>query len=355
MKEKEKMKKKIAVIIDNEGPCTRNDNAFESIVALAEKCDLGERIGIEFYKRLSVIDDIWGDYHKITKDPEYSSGHTLKVVLPFFKAMGATSQWHRNFAKQSLRVVPHIKEVLTNLDSKFIVRKLSTSYEFFIRAFCEFVGFDFEKTRCTLVSGFDEIPITKEESEILLDFMKEVSRMPILEYNEKTGEVISEHKVYYHRITTFIWEVVYHFSVGEFLRTIVPVGQKQKLEVMLEIIRELGISEKKVMYVGDSQTDVQCVQHLRGKGLTMMFNGKGRVCDESDIMYIGEDARAIEEVADLFAKLGRQGVIEYYKPSREAKCGGLLTAVTPDNIEELKEISVKKRKEFRGVHIGELT
>jgi len=345
----------IWIFLDNEGPCTRNDNAQESTVALAEQCGLGRQIGIEFYRGMSTVDDIWGDFRRIAKDPEYSSGHTLKAILPFHRAMGATSQWHYNFAKINLRVVPHIREVLRNLSNKYNLWQVSTSYEFFIRAFCNRVGFDFRKTRCTLVSGFDEIPITKEQSQILLDFMKEVARMPIIEYDEGTGEVISKHKVYYERITAFIWEVVYRLPVGELLRTIHPVGQAQKLEAMIEILQESNIPEEKAFYVGDSQTDVRCVQHLQDKGLTMMFNGKGKVCDSSHIMYIGEDARAIEEVADQFAELGKKGVINYYTPAREAEYGGLLAATTPENITQLREMSVKKRKEFRGIHIGELT
>jgi energy-converting hydrogenase A subunit R len=107
------------------------------------------------------------------------------------------------------------------------------------------------------------------------------------------------------------------------------------------------------MYVGDSQTDFGCVQLVKETGLSLMFNGKGKVCDESDLMYIGEDARIIEEVADLFAEHGREWVIGYYTPQRLHD--GVIAAVTPQNLEELKEMSSKKRKEFRGVSIGELT
>jgi predicted HAD superfamily phosphohydrolase len=85
-----------------------------------------------------------------------------------------------------------------------------------------------------------------------------------------------------------------------------------------------------------------------------MFNGKGKVCGISDLMYIGEDARVIEEVADLFAEYGREWVIGYYTPSRQVH-HGMIATVTPHNLEELNEMSSKKRKEFRGVSIGELT
>lgn len=361
------VKDAIWVFVDNEGPCTLNDNAQENTVALAKECGLGEKVGVDFYQRLSNIDDIWGDFHRIDKDPSYSSGHTLKVVLPFYKAMGANSQWLYNFAKGSLRVVPNIGRELTYLDSKYNLWMVSTSYEFFIRAFCDKVGFDFIRARCTSVTKFDEISITSQESVMLRSFMKEVAKMPVIEYDRKTGEVIPKHRTQYERFTNFVWETVYTLPVGEFLRNIHPVGQTQKREAVEQICREFGVLKEKVMYVGDSQTDVQCAEWLKGEGLTMMFNGKGRVCHLSDIMYIGEDAQAIGEVADRFAGLlrlpvadpfvkgGRREVIDYCRPFRAAKCGGLLAAVTSENAEELEKKSVQKRKKFRGIHIGELT
>jgi predicted HAD superfamily phosphohydrolase len=347
-------RKSIYVLVDNEGPCTLNDNAQENTVALAKECGLGEEIGIRFYKNISNIDDIWGDFHKIPMDPTYSSGHTLKVMLPFLKAMGANFQWLYNFAKRSLRIVPNIGTVLANLSRKYNVWMISTSYDWFIAAFCDQVGFDFAKVYCTRVEKFDEIQITEEEAILLRHFMEEVAQMPVIEYNKETGEVIPEHQKYYDRITNFIWEIVYNLPVGEFLKTVHPVGQTQKREAMEEICRKFKVSLEKVMYVGDSQTDVQCVQYIKGKGLSLMFNGKGKVCYLSDIMYIGEDARAIEEVADSFAKMGRLTMFEYLPP-RKAKFGGLIATVTQENALTLEAQSVQKRKEFRGVHIGELT
>ena len=269
--------------------------------------------------------------------------------------MGADHRWLYDFAKRSLRVVPNNGEVQINLHRKYNVWMVSTSYEFFIQAFCDFVGFDFAKARCTFVGKFDEISISKEETKMLLAFMKEVAQMPTIEYDEKTGEVIPEHQLHYDRFTNFIWETVYNMPVGQLLQVVHPVGQAQKREAVEQILQENQVPIEKTIGIGDSQTDFQWVQFLKGKGLSLMFNGKGKVCHESDIMYIGEDARAIEEVVDLFAERGRQGVIDYYTPSREANCGGLLAAVTPKNISELEPMSVKKRKEFRGVHIGELT
>jgi predicted HAD superfamily phosphohydrolase len=345
----------IWVFVDNEGPCTLNDNAQETMVELTQRCGLGEEVGIKAYKNLSNIDDIWGDFHKLAKDPTYSSGHTLKVVLPFYKAMGAKIEWLYNFARESLRLVPNIRDVINNLNRKYNLRMISTSYEFFIKAFCDSVNLDFAKVRCTSVERFDEISITDKERVLLLSFLKEIAQMPTIQYDSKTGEVIKEHQPYYERLTGFIWETLYNMPVGEFLKMVKPVGQIQKREVLQEICEKFNVSKNKVMYVGDSQTDVECVRFLKGTGLTVMFNGKGQVCHLSDIMYIGEDARVIEEIADLFAQKGRHEVIGYYSNPRTTKDGGLVATVTKENIKELEQMSIRKRKEFRGVHIGDLT
>lgn len=365
------------LVLDNEGVQPLNDNAHETLVAAAKGAGnwypiapsiiivpsekekgmtLGEIIGVRFFQRVSIIDDIWGDFKTIARiDPTYSSGHTLKVILPFLKALRVNYQSMQYFAFQSLRLMPNINKVLPSLVQKYNVRMVSTSYEFFVRAFCQAVGFDFARADCTFVRGFDDITITTKEQQMLLTFMKEVARMPIIEYDGKTGQVKPEHQEHYDRFTDFIWNTVYNMPVGELLRTVHPVGQAQKREAVERIIRKEQIPLGEVMGVGDSQTDAQWVELLAGKGLSLMFNGKGKVFGRADIAYIGENSEAIEEVADRFTKLGRQGVIEYYTPPREARGGGKLAAITPDNVAVLEKESLEKRKQVRGVHIGELT
>lgn len=355
------MKKSIWVFLDCEGPCVLNDNAQESTAALAEQCGLGKQVGIDFYKRMSIIDDIWGDFHRVPQDKEYSSGHTLKVVLPFFKAMGATEKWLYEFARESLRTVPYIKETINQLAELYNVWMISTSYNWFIRAFCDLVGFDFAKAHCTLVNGFDQVLVTEEEATSLRRFMYEVAKMPVIQYDQETGEIAVSHLPFYEHITRFVWNVLwYGMPVGRLLRTVHPIGQAQKMQVMQAICQRFGLPKEKVMYVGDSQTDVQCVEWLKGEGLSMMFNGKGRVCSLSDIMFIGDDARAIDEIAYVFSCGGRQAVINgsgYQNPDLEGETGegGLLGVVVPENWKKFEQKSVAFRKQFRGVHIGELT
>ncbi|MEK7071670.1 MAG: hypothetical protein AAB959_00055, partial [Patescibacteria group bacterium] len=154
---------------------------------------------------------------------------------------------------------------------------------------------------------------------------------------------------------------VYNMPVGRLLRTVHPVGQTQKREVMETVCRRFGIPKRRVMYVGDSQTDVQVVEWLKDEGLTMMFNGKGRVFALSDIAYVGEDARMIAWVANHFAKDGREmtlaRIANLYKMSqgKSDSIGDIIATITPANRKILEEQSLQKRKQFRGVAIGELS
>lgn len=345
----------INLFIDNEGPCTLNDNAQENTVALATACGVGKQVGIAFYHNTSNIDDIWGNYNRVLKDPSYSSGHTLKVVLPFFRAMGATRDGLCQFARDSLRVVPNVGVVLRSLSGRCNVWQISTSYDFFVRAFCDAVGFDFTRVRCTAVPLFDELGLTAQESQLLREFVVEAAAMPEIQYDLRSGQVAPIHAAHYDRFTQFVWETLWSLDIGELLRSVRPVGQRQKREAVEGICREQAYLLEQTMYVGDSETDVECVRLLQGRGLTMIFNGKGRVFELADIAYIGRDARAIQEVAMRFAQLGREGTIAHYSPEREAGCGGVLATITPGNTRSLHERSVKERQAFRGIAIGSLS
>ena len=345
----------ILVILDVEGPQTLGDNAFETTVELAKLYGLSEEIGREFYKRISNIDDIWGIFHKIPCDPSYSPGHTLKVMLPFFAAMGATKEELYRIARENLRIVPDIKKVLAVLQKKYEVWMISTSYYWFIRAYCDYVDFPFDHTYCTKVENYEQTPIAKKQRELLLRFMENVATMPVIEYDHQTGEITPDHQECYDIITKFIWETIYNMPLGNLLRTVRPIGQTQKTEALGKIKQKTGFPKRKIMYVGDSITDEGAMEWLRGIGLTMAFNGKGRVCDISDLMFIGESAIAILQVAENFAEYGRDTTLNYCYSTPQNTIGGVITAVTRKNIKKLKQQSEKMRKDFRGEHIGALT
>lgn len=354
-----KEKPRPVVVLDNEGPCTKNDNAFEIFVAILMLFGFSEEAAAAAFRNLSIIDDIWGDFKKVKRwDKTYSAGHTLKVILSFIRALGVKIEWLYEFSRNNILVVPNIDTVIPDLQNRgYGVFQISTSYSFFIQAFCNLVGLDFRRAYCTQINPnlYNEVSATARQKNKLLKFLEELSQMPEIEYNHETGEIDAQHQKNYKRITSFIWRVVRKMEVGRLIKEVYPIGQFQKYEAFRNIKKITGQPLERMMYVGDSQTDVEVARYLRSQGLVMMFNGKGQVCQFSNIMYIGQDARAGAEIADVFHEDGREGAIKYCTPSREAIFGGDLYAVTPENVKRLEAMSVEMRKQFRGVHIGALT
>ena len=346
------------IVSDMEGPCLFNDNAFEILVVVLMLFGFTREAAETAYNNLSVIDDIWGDHHKVAHiDPNYSSGHTLKIVLAIVRALGVELEWLKTFSKESLLLVPNIVPTIGGLVAQgFELFGISTSYDFFVWEFFKLAGLDPKRAYCTIVDPdlYNGVSATMRQRNRVLKALTRISQMSPVEYDHKTGVVAAAHKKNYDYITRFVWRTLRNMEVGKLMREVLPVGQYQKFEAFRAIELLTGESLSNMMYVGDSQTDVQIAEYLFRYGLVVMFNGKGKVCERSNIMYIGQDARAIGELAEVFGEVGRDGIIAYCSPSRQARCGGEFFAVTPENVKRLEAMSVEMRKKLRGA-AGSLT
>lgn len=347
--------RRILVVLDLEGPLLSNDNAFEITRYLAALCGLRAFIGGNFYERISRIDDIWGDFGLLGEiDPEYASGHTLKIMLPFFRAMWSDKRNLYEYSRRTVRVLPGADSTLRNLTKSYDCRIVSTSYDFFVKAALDSCGIDHRLAVCTQTPEFGDIPIGMFQRRALLDFMIEVAGMPLIEYNRETGEIDPRHRHPYDRITDFIWNELYYWDVGGLLSDVHPVGQAQKLEALITISGLLGYEPRDILYVGDSQTDVACVKYLRKHGLTLLINAKRPVLESGHISAAVSDARVIGIIADLFADSGREAVLEHYAAGRTVP-GGYARTITADNLPSLEAINVCARQKARGAAVAALS
>ena len=126
-------------ITDCEGPISKNDNAFELMSRIVPR---GDRL----FTLISRYDDVLAD---VVKKSGYKAGDTLKLILPFLEAYGATNELLKEYSSQNILLVPGADETLrfiNNLMPSFIV---STSYEQYITSLCDIIGFPKENTYCT--------------------------------------------------------------------------------------------------------------------------------------------------------------------------------------------------------------
>jgi len=129
-----------------------------------------------------------------------------------------------------------------------------------------------------------------------------------------------------------------------------------------------------VIYFGDSITDVDPFQLIReGGGLTVSFNGNQYAIREAEIAVMSHNTIIISILADLFRKIGREGIIrlaeewstsllkEICEPSLLMELQSLprdkaprVERITSENVNRLTRESSNFRKTVRGEAIGRL-
>ncbi|MEM2103241.1 MAG: hypothetical protein QXM22_06990, partial [Candidatus Bathyarchaeia archaeon] len=163
--------------------------------------------------------------------------------------------------------------------------------------------------------------------------------------------------------------------IGRIFDEVNPVGGKEKANAVREIVAKVGCEVDCVMYVGDSITDVECFQFVRkGDGLTVSFNGNEYAVREAEVAVLSENAVVTSVLADVFARLGKEAVLELaeqwsFTALKKHKVNPTLLdrvhelypntlprveVIKVDNKEKLAKESVAFRKNVRGEAIGRL-
>jgi energy-converting hydrogenase A subunit R len=349
-------------VTDCEGPISKNDNAMELAASIVPQ---GER----FFALLSRYDDFLAD---VEQRPGYKAGDTLRLILPFLKAFGATDKGIEEFSRANILLMPGAAETLCFIRARIPAFIISTSYEPYIRALCEVIDFPFEQTFCTkLVLDCYDLP--EREESYLREAAEEIACMPMIEWeNGATGlaDLSDAGRQIVERLNQIFWQELAGMQIGRVLEEVDPVGGEAKAAAVRAILKRTGAVISEVMYVGDSITDVQALEMVKsGGGLALSFNGNAYAIKAAQVACLARDTVIISICAQLFAAAGRKGVLALLPQwgrdtllaaeiaeeqlahlSPDAEIG----AITPDNQARWTERSQEFRKHVRGVRIGSL-
>ena len=354
-------------ISDCEGPISKNDNAFELATHFVPQGD-------NFFALVSRYDDILAD---IVKKSGYKAGDTLKLILPFLKAYGATNQSITEYSSKNVLLVPGAKHMLHFVKAVMPSFIVSTSYEQYTRALCSLIDFPYENAYCTRLD-LDKYKLEERERERLKQLRKEMSALPMLEIPKNARSLRdfpTQHQEAIKRLDKIFWKEISKMEIGKIFVEVNPVGGYEKAEAVQSIIARLRNRLSNVMYVGDSITDISAFQLVRnGGGLTVSFNGNDYAVREAEIVVLTENAVVTAVLADTFNKFGKNGVFKLVKewnhqafqrydvdsslqkhvlelyPERLPQ----VEMITPDNKERLMKESSAFRKTVRGEAIGKL-
>ncbi len=353
-------------VSDCEGPIAKNDNAFEVTEHFVPDGD-------KLFSIISKYDDILAD---VFEKPGYEAGSTLKLILPFLKAYGVTNETMRRFSRDTLLLMPGVKEALEFIRQIMPAFIVSTSYEQYISAMCDAIEFPVSNVYCTRLD-LDRYEVGSEEIGTLQELAREISRMPLPEIPEgakRLEEFSSRDQQTIKRLDEIFWRVLPGMASGVMLRCVKPIGGIRKAEAVRKIAERHGAEVGDIVYVGDSITDVPPFKLVgEREGLTVSFNGNVYAIREAQIAIMSENAAVLAVIADVFNKRGAAESIEvvrsggyealvaeasqrlkdtlkrwkFAKPQR-------VEAITDENRAKLARESTEFRKSVRGVAIGKL-
>ncbi len=334
-------------ISDCEGPISINDNAYELAGHYIED-------GEKFFTIISKYDDILVDE---VKREDYYAGGTLKLIVPFLKAYGATNKDIVEFSRKNVLLIPGAKDTLQYIKSIMPSFIVSTSYSQYIQALCDLIEFPFENTYSTSLD-MDECSISNEDKEKLMEYRKTIIENPDFEVIDK-----------------IFWDDILKLRIHEIMKNVNPVGGEGKKEAVLDIASKFGFENKDIMYVGDSITDVEPLRFAKEHdGLAISFNGNEYAIREAEIAIMADNTVMISIIADLFNRFGKKEVINFINSymdnpedainkysidsglKREIKQVNLpkIAIITSENFENLVNESKTFRNLVRGEAIGAL-
>jgi len=365
---------------DCEGVISKNDNAQEFCVDVLGE---GELDGAGFFARISRYDDFLADAeHK----KGYKAGDTLRLILPFLRACGATNAWLAQYSMDNILLVPGAKETLDYIRQRMESFIISTSYSPYIEMLCEAIGFPPENAYSTELD-MDQYEIPEALARRLRALAQEILILPLIEIPDGAGsldDLSPESQGAVRRLDDIFWTQMPMMSVPwRMLCEVNPVGGVEKANAIKDSLRRTGNNLADVMYVGDSITDGEAFRLVRkGGGATVSFNGNRYALREAQIAVVANNTILLSILADVFTTGGLEGVLEFVScwtlilkdddRSRFQTLGidpALISEleqrhtilpspgvqiITDDNRARLTTISERVRKKVRGEKIGAL-
>lgn len=333
-------------VTDCEGPVSLNDNAMELAAAFIPN-------GENLFVKISRYDDYLAD---IVAKPGYKAGDTLRLIVPFLKAYGVTTAKMVDFSRANILLVPQAAETLAHIRGEMEAFIISTSYDPYIEALCQKIGFPFESTYSTAID-IDDYPLDPAEGDRLRQIKEEIDRLP--DYTlpaaaRSFDDLDDAARTTVEKLQDVFWNELPGMSAGAMLTAVDPVGGRDKARALDDSLLRTGIALADTIYAGDSITDVQAFQTVRrGGGLALSFNGNRYAIDAAEIAVYATSTTVLSLIADAFVAGGKDGVHALLRDTRPSTMEQIglrgASVVDSSNRETIVEESEAVRKQIRGV------
>jgi energy-converting hydrogenase A subunit R len=298
---------------DCEGPTVANDHALE---AAAHWLPDGGRL----FRQLSNFDDYLA---YVTKRPFYNAGDTLRLMLPFLRAVGVTDEGLERWTRepQKIQWISGAQDAIKCLLStqNIEVFEISASYYPFAALVAEELGIAPDRVYSTFFS-LNRYHMESSEVSRLKELAMEIVMLPdVPEIDLKThirgpSEFSEEDLEILARLETIVWDEMAQElpCSSQMLGEIRAMGGLEKAHAVQDAIERTQLDPANTIYVGDSITDVEAFIALDGMGgMSVSFNGNQHAVDHATLCLWGDTSLVSALVAGVFRDGGREGLQEF--------------------------------------------
>jgi len=285
------------------GLVTNNDNAYQL-------CEHFIPHGDRLFSVISRYDDIQS---YVFNRENYKAGDTLKLILPFLCANGATDSSILRFSRERLDLVPGAAKTMRYLNSLMPSFIVTNAYEHHMMAVCDEIDFPFSNVYCTQMQ-MDSVEVDELEKKEIQELAEEIAAMPVPQIPPAAvglSDFSPQDQATIKRLDEIFWDYMLTMDVNELVGSVNPIGGNEKAYSVLDVRRKTMIDLDETMYVGGGITDFQAMELVRDSGgLAVSFNGNAYAVRESNVAVMTPNAVVVSVLAAAFYNGGLEAVYD---------------------------------------------
>lgn len=301
-----------------------------------------------------------------------SAGSTMKWVVPFLKANGATDHLVHKAYAETFDIMPGAVESFGYI-SRMLPTFVTTSlYRHGWMTVSEMLGDPACEVFCSDMD-LDSMNYGRAEARKIREMGSEISalKIPKTIYElDVPMDVDMQDVAILRKMDDILQKRMAELPAMGSLESVSPVTSHKKAYQLLDIRKRTGIDLDSTMYIGGEDTDFQCLDLVRnGNGVSVSFNGSDFAVRGCNIAVMSRDSTVGAVVAALFYDRGLEALLElienwnrpYLKkcdfPDRNLLNRMLannprklpeIYAVDSGNVDEVAEKSTEFRKKLMG-------
>ena len=294
---------------DLEGPISILDFAAELGRLLSKKTELDlQKFNMgEFFKMISNYDDYLIDVPGVKKKlniPDYQPGDTLRLMAPLYMSCFSDKELIK-LANNNLGLLPGCKELMKVLHKDWDIFIISTSYRHFAHNVARSLNIPLNHVFCTDLN-------IKEANKTIYNIEGDVKNLVNVIFhnyiaNNNNLEIVIKD------LNKFFWNKKESDYIKAMNLVEVRGGKRKEMAVeSISTITQTPISE--MIALGDSITDINMLQRLKGEGgIAVSFNGNRFTVGRANVaittpnnlgtLAIFESKNNIENFLDSWEKL----------------------------------------------------